>query len=151
MLRVLILLLALALAGPVCAFEPQEPIGSWTGSAVLVIHGQDPALRDTVEVQLHLDAFHGVCGTAGGAVFEECRWSSNRGWLLRKLNWKTDWIIKGFLRGSVTQADTVTQRQITVPFNLLEDGTMRGGVMVLHGWRYPFPLFASPGLRLQAE
>ncbi len=151
MRRTSLLMLVLALTGFAFAGHPPEPLGSWSGRGVLLVAGQEKAERDTVDIHLLLTADYNVTGNVGEASLEECHWSSNRGRLLRWLNWKTDWIVKGNLRGCVTDADTTSSRQITIPFNLLEEGTLRGGIMVLHGWRYPDPLLTSPGLWLLPE
>lgn len=67
---------------------------------------------------------------AGGARLSRCAVRKNRGWLGKKLNVKTDYIIRGYLEGSVVPRDAGGTRKIAMPFNL-RDGKLTGGLAAL--------------------
>lgn len=71
-----------------------------------------------------------VEGMAGGARLTGCSVKKNRGWLGRRLNIKTDYIIRGCLEGAVVPGDSGGMRKIAIPFNII-DGKLTGGLAAL--------------------
>ena len=102
-----------------------------------------------VRVDIFVQANGNVFGSVGEARLVRCRIKKNRTWLGRMLNFKTDFIIRGgYLEGGVVSRDIVQKREFTIPFNI-KNRKMRGSIMILQRWKYPYPLL--PHLRLQRE
>lgn len=71
-------------------------VGHWEGNArIIVIWCHQTNL--SVKVDIHADG--SVTGMVGDAKLTKGRLLRNRGWLFRKLNWATDYIITGGLDG----------------------------------------------------
>lgn len=105
--------------------------------------------EDWIEINVMIRPDGKVDGKIGNAKFVSCRVRKNRGWLGRKLNMKSDFIVSGgALEGRVVPEDEETRRQFTIPFNIV-DGKLKGGFMVLKKWEYPYPLF--PRLNLEKK
>jgi hypothetical protein len=99
-------------------------VGHWEGNARIVVswcHQKDLP----VNVDIHADG--SVTGTVGDARLLEGQIGSNRGWMLRKLNWATDYIITGGLDGAIVAAEGITRSSVKIPLNF-SDGAFRGGV-----------------------
>jgi len=99
-------------------------VGHWEGTARIVVswcHQKNLY----VKVDIHADG--SVTGTVGDAKLSEGRFASNRGWLLRKLNWATDYIITGGLDGAVVASEGITRSSAKIPLNFT-GGTFTGGV-----------------------
>lgn len=126
------------------AFPPRGLVGTWEGPSLFSRHGA----RETVLVSITIFPDGKVEGTAGGARLSQCRVKKNRGWLGKKLNIKTDYIIRGYLEGAVTSKDTGGERKIAMPFNV-RDGRLVGGLAApAQRWRECCPswLFIRLGL-----
>lgn len=117
--------------------------GKWQGICKISLgFFQDgPSLCGTdstmVDLTIHQDRI--VTGTIGNARLVDCYLKGNRGWLSRKLNWRTEFIIKGHLEGPIVDCDTDSTIKITIPFNMVE-GKMTGTLFRIHKWKYPDPL-----------
>lgn len=147
------LLLGMLLAVPLFAWTPPDSlVGHWQqtfeANAVFIKQPNGRIHPDSaVQVNIHIHADGRVSGNVGASQLVKCRVKKNRTWLGRALNFKTDFIIRGgTLEGAIFPGDQITQREFTIPFNI-EDGTIRGSIMVLQRWKYPYPLL--PRLRLQ--
>lgn len=98
--------------------------GHWEGNArIVVIWCKQKYLP--VKVDIHPDG--SVTGTVGDATLIDGRFESNRGWLFRKLNWATDYIIMGDLKGPLVAAEGITRAKVKIPLNFT-NGTFEGGV-----------------------
>jgi hypothetical protein len=132
---------------------PDALTGAWRGKAEVFADfkkGDSPSEHpeDWIAVRISIEADGTVQGRVGNARFSDCRIARNRGWLGRKLNIKTDYIIRGGLKGRIVPDDTRQHRTFTIPFNLA-DGKLTGGFMVTEQFKYPWPLF--PRLHLERE
>jgi len=133
---------------------PAHLVGVWAGNCEVYgsfnrgQHGDDhPENRISIEIRINSDRT--VEGTVGNAVLRDCRFKRNRGTIGRWLNFKTDFIVKsGYLDGRIVPADNETRREFTIPFNIV-DGQLRGSVMTLKPWTYPFPVV--PRLLLEKQ
>ena len=99
-------------------------VGHWEGNARIIVswcHQKNLS----VKVDIHADG--SVTGTVGDAKLSEGHFESNRGWLLRKLNWATDYIITGGLDGAIVAAEGITRSRVKMPLNFI-GGTFAGGV-----------------------
>lgn len=76
-------------------------------------------------MDIHADG--SVTGTVGDAKLTEGRLLRNRGWLFRKLNWATDYIVTGGLDGAIVAAEGITRSSVKIPLDL-NDGMFVGGV-----------------------
>ncbi|MCX6339829.1 MAG: hypothetical protein NTX71_07915 [Candidatus Aureabacteria bacterium] len=108
------------------AFPPPELIGTWEGISKFSRRG----VQELATVSITILPDGSVEGMAGAAKFSRCLVKKNRGWLGRKLNIKTDYIIRGYLEGSVVPKDSGGIRKIAMPFTI-RDGTLVGGLGAL--------------------
>lgn len=117
----------LSMAGGLSAAESvvtPAMIGHWEGDAQIVVSWCHQKTL-TVKVDIHADG--SISGTVGDAALTDGRFLSNRGWLLRKLNWATDYIIEGGLNGPLVAAEGITRANVKIPLNF-NDGRFEGGV-----------------------
>lgn len=99
-------------------------IGHWEGTAHIVaawIHHTSLS----VKVDIHADG--SVSGTVGNAKLTHGHFLRNRGWLFRKLNWATDYVIRGGLDGPIVAAEGIERSSVAIPLNF-KDGMFEGGV-----------------------
>lgn len=145
-LTVVILLSSLPKSG--LAWQPDSVlIGTWSGKAEVFApfkKGEYPSTypEDYMEIVINIDENGNVTGHVGDAVFTNCVVTKNRGWLCKKLNWRTDYIVThGTLDGPLVPADQETTRDFTIPFNIV-DGKLDGGFMLKKPWKYPYPMLS---------
>ena len=101
-----------------------EMVGRWEGDGkIIVTWCQQTNLRVTLDVK----ADGTVTGKVGDATLTEGRFRRNRGWLGRKLNIKTDYIITGRLEGPIVSAEGVTRSGVNIPINY-STGTFTGAL-----------------------
>ena len=133
-------------------FPPQELVGTWSCSVEVFGSfktGSYPSKHpdDTQEVVITIQPDGSVQGKIGNAVFENASVRRNRGWIGRKLNIKTDFIVTGgTLQGKITPKDKGTNCKFTMPFNMV-DGKLKGTIMLLP----KFPLTRQMNLKKQKE
>lgn len=148
-LTVLALFLTVAPA-PAKDFPPQALVGTWQGSVEIfgpfkVEPYPSKAPEDHQDVMITITSSGTVSGRIGQAMFSGCTVHRNRGWLGRKLNVKTDFLISGGqMEGKVTPKDEGGKRAFTIPFNM-EHEKLVGTIMLLP----KFPL--TRPLNLQKE
>lgn len=115
---------------------PQNVVGTWRGNVeIFGPFKTDPypskAPEDHQDVIITITSSGSVTGRIGQAVFSGYSLQRNRGWLGRKLNLKTDFIIcGGYLDGKITPKDKGGKREFTIPFNI-ENGKLVGTIMLL--------------------
>lgn len=107
-------------------FPPPELIGTWEGTSKFSRRG----VQELTPVSITILPDGKIEGTAGAARLTRCVVKKNRGWLGKKLNIKTDYIIRGCLEGSVVSHDAGGMRKIAMPFSI-RDGTLMGGLGAL--------------------
>jgi hypothetical protein len=111
----------------VCAAESivtPAMVGHWEGNARIIVswcHQKNLA----VAVDIHADG--NVTGKIGDATLIGGRFEANRGWLGRKLNLATDYIITGKLDGAIVAAEGIARDKIYIPLDL-KDITFVGGI-----------------------
>ena len=92
--------------------------GHWEGNARIVVSW----CRQTIlPVKVDINADGSVNGTIGDALLNEGHFQSNRGWLERKLNLATDYIITGNLEGSIIAAEGIVRKRVMMPLDFKED------------------------------
>jgi len=99
-------------------------VGHWEGNGRIIVswcHQKNL----TTKVDIHPDG--SVTGTVGDATLTEGRFLKNRGWLGRKLNIETDYIITGDLDGPIVAAEGITRQRAMMPCNF-DDGFIKGAV-----------------------
>jgi hypothetical protein len=111
---------------------PANLPGIYTGNARAIIRfdndGQYIYRDKNVMISLNIDSIGHVTGLVGEATFEECNVKQNRGWIARQLNIKTDFLIRGMLKGNIFDKDTITNKDITIPFNIV-NGELKGSLV----------------------
>ena len=124
------LIAALAMLLPVltsCAtYSAVTPamVGHWEWNArILVSWCQQKNL--TVKLDIHPDG--SVSGTVGDANLTEGRFQENRGWLGRKLNLWSDYIVTGGLDGAIVAAEGIKRERVMLPLDY-NDSIFKGGV-----------------------
>jgi len=104
---------------------PAKLSGTYSGKADLILRsskaGKLVFVEDSVFVNITISNTL-ISGNVGNANFEACTIRNNRGWLSRKLNLKTDFLIKGKLSGIIYDKDSTSGKVISIPFNLTEEG-----------------------------
>lgn len=104
-------------------------VGHWEGTARIIVTW---CQQTNLPVKLNIGADGKVTGTVGDATLVNARLERNRGWLGRKLNVKTDYLISGDLKGSVIAAEGIKRSGVKMPLNFTR-GTFVGGVHT-SGW-----------------
>lgn len=91
-------------------------------------------------MDIHTDG--SVSGTVGDAKLTDGRFESNRGWLGRKLNLWSDYIIAGGLDGDIVSAEGIKRERVSLALNY-KDGIFNGGL----GTEGAFCVFSSEQTR----
>jgi len=99
-------------------------VGHWEGNARIIVSWCHQT-NLVVNVDIHADG--SVTGAVGDAKLTDGRFQRNRGWLGRKLNLATDYIITGGLDGAIVAAEGITRSKVKIPLNF-SDGMFLGGV-----------------------
>lgn len=143
-------LLASCLARPMETI-PAPLIGTWHGESTVrlpigFVPESDDDPTDDVVLPVALDiTIHDngtVTGTAGDAELMECVLKQNHGELGRRLNMATDYIVMdGYLSGAIVPADEMPEKDLTIPFNIV-DGHLRGSLFWVKEGQYPLPLLS---------
>lgn len=138
-------LLLTAAASPAKDFPPQELVGTWKGNVEIfgpfkIEPYPSKAPEDHQDVILTITSSGTVSGRIGQALFSGCTIHRNRGWLGRKLNIRTDFIILGgHMEGKVAPRDKGDRHAFTIPFNIT-DGKLAGTIMLLPKFPLTRPL-----------
>lgn len=118
---------------------PESLNGSWIGNQKVRIRTKDANNHflfidapDSVLLTLNISLTGLVTGSFGNARLEGCTVNKNRGWLGKKLNIQTDYILKGKLIGQVFQGDPLAFIDFSLPFNL-KDNSISGGLIQFEG------------------
>ncbi len=99
-------------------------VGHWEGNArIIVIWCHQTNL--SVKVDLHEDGT--VTGTVGDATLTGGQFLRNRGWLGRRLNLFSDYIITGSLNGAIVKAEGITRSKVMIPLDFVS-GALKGGL-----------------------
>jgi hypothetical protein len=121
------IMLACAVSSVLCAAESvvkTSMVGHWDGSARIIVSW---CTQQMLPVALDLHADGTVTGKVGDADLTNGRFSRNRGWLGRKLNFATDYIVRGDLNGAVVAAEGISRAGVSIPLNF-RDGRFTGGL-----------------------
>jgi hypothetical protein len=99
-------------------------VGHWEGNArIIVTWCQQTNLPVVVDIR----ADGTVTGKIGDATFTHGQLRRNRGWLGRKLNIKTDYIITGRLIGPIVRSEGITRSGIKMPLTF-SGGNFTGAI-----------------------
>jgi hypothetical protein len=101
-----------------------EMIGHWEGDARIIVSW---CRQTNLHITMDIRADGSATGKVGDATVFKGRFERNRGWLGRKLNLATDYIIKGELGGPVVAAESIKQDSVSIPLNF-KGGAFVGGV-----------------------
>ena len=135
---------------------PEELMGVWHKAVTLyeplkTQQAQAGPSWQPLEFRMEVHADGRVTGGLGGARLVDCRMEINRSILGRKLQIKTDWIVKGgALQGPLFPGDTDTLRHFTIPFDVDGNCVAHGAMMQVFPIRYPLPLFDLDGMERMA-
>ena len=99
-------------------------VGHWEGSARIIVSW---CHQTNLPVKVDILADGSVTGTVGDAKLTEGRFEHNRGWLGRKLNLATDYVITGHLDGAIVAAEHITREHVMIPLNFT-GSSLVGGV-----------------------
>jgi hypothetical protein len=88
--------------------------GEWEGRAHIIVNWVQ---QTNLVIRLHVQRDGAVSGIIGDAVLTKGRLRSNRGWLGRKLNIKTDYMIEGRLNGPLLGAENISRASVKMPLN----------------------------------
>jgi hypothetical protein len=130
-------LLAIALMPPVltsCATQSAPTpaqVGHWEGNARIIVSW---CRQKNLPVKVDIHADGSVTGSVGDAKLSEGRFQRNRGWLGRKLNLATDYIITGDLDGPIVAAEAITRQRVMMPLDFSGDAFTGG--LGTSGWMF---------------
>jgi hypothetical protein len=122
----LIALVAILAVWNLCAAESiitPAMTGPWEGNARIIVSWCHQT-NLPVAVDIHADG--SVTGKIGDATLVAGHFQSNRGWLGRKLNLATDYIITGKLDGAIVAAEGITRDKIYIPLDLKDNAFVAG-------------------------
>jgi hypothetical protein len=112
---------------------PGDIPGTYTGKAREMIRydrgGQFVYMDKSVLISLVIDSAGGITGMVGEAAFEGCKVAQNGSWIARQLKINTEYIITGMLSGKTFEKDTVINKNISIPFNIV-NGELKGSLIV---------------------
>lgn len=137
------LLVALSLTADAASEKrlPTAMTGGWEGAARIIVTW---CKQEKLGLKLTIWPDGTVSGTVGDATLRKARLESNRGWLGRKLNLKTDWIIRGELSGPIVAAEKIVRTSVSIPLN--HDGKRYTGGLHTSGAKFG----GKSGMRLSA-
>ena len=100
-------------------WQPDQSItGTWIGSGETRQFGN----LESIEIMMTIDESGIVSGTVGEALLEECVIKLNRNDFERFINVKNDYIIReGKVSGMINSRDDIAYRDISMPFNIIDD------------------------------
>lgn len=97
--------------------------GHWEGNARIIVDWcKQPTLPVTIDI--HPDG--SVTGKIGDAKLTKAELTRNRGWVGRKMNLATDYIIRGDLAGPIVAAESITRSSVSLPLDLAENNLVGG-------------------------
>ncbi|MGA2245911.1 MAG: hypothetical protein ABSH48_13000 [Verrucomicrobiota bacterium] len=111
MIATLALLLPIWTSGATESSVTPAMAGHWEGNARIIVSWCRQKCL-SVKVDIHEDG--SVSGTVGDAKLTGGRFESNRGWLLRKLNWSCDYLITGGLEGAIVAAEGIKREHVMI-------------------------------------
>ena len=103
---------------------PPAMNGSWSGDAKIIVTW---CKQEKLPLQLTIRNDGTVSGRIGDAVLKDGKLARNRGWIGRKLNIKTDYIITGRMVGEVVAAEKIARNSVSMPINF-QNGQITGGL-----------------------
>ncbi len=124
---------------------PQSVKGDWSGKHLVVVRTKTDGkfiflkTKGAVDFKISIQQDCKVFGSLGTAVFEGCVIQKNRGWIAKKLNLKTDYVIQGKLVDAIFPEDVIKSKTISMPFNL-ENGRIKGSLFQIEGLIDMFPM-----------
>lgn len=116
--------------------------GHWEGSARIIVSW---CRQKQLPIKVDINADGSVTGTVGDAKLTNGHFQANRGWLGRKLNLATDFIVSGSLEGALVAAEGISRARVMIPLNFSE-GSFKGGVNTsgtLFGGKEKMPFSAA--------
>jgi hypothetical protein len=99
-------------------------VGHWEGNAHIIVSW---CHQKNLPVKVEIQADGSVTGSVGDAKLTAGRFGQNRGWLGRRLNLATDYIIAGDLDGPLVAAEGITRERVKIPLNF-NGSAFQGGV-----------------------
>lgn len=99
-------------------------LGHWEGRTCIVV---DWCKQKQLSVSIDIYQDGTVTGKIGDATLTAGQFKQNRGWLGRKLNLATDYIITGSLNGAIVAAEHITRSSVKIPLDFCGN-TFAGGV-----------------------
>ena len=98
--------------------------GYWEGQAQITVAW---CRQRTLPVKVDIHPDGSVTGAVGDAKLVDGRFEQNRGWLGRRLNLETDYIIVGNLEGPIIAGEGIVRERVRIPLDFA-GGVFKGGV-----------------------
>ena len=117
---------------------PESLVGKWEGkdkvTVRIKVNGEFVFIKaqDSIPFIINIQSDGTVQGSLGGAKFNNCKISKNRGELGKKLNLATDFVIKGDLSGKIFENDPEVIKKISMPFDN-KNGNLKGSLFQMFG------------------
>ncbi len=126
---------------------PQSLIGTWQGyshpeKTNLASTEQPDDMEGWVKITLTINEDRKITGTIGDQESFEGIYKKNRGFWGRIFKMKSDHILQDGYSTHISIAKSPEKGvRFTIPFNLTDEGTIKGGMMQVFKWEYPYPLY----------
>lgn len=98
--------------------------GDWEGNTRIIVSW---CQQKNLALKLDIHADGSVSGSVGDAKLTGGCFEQNHGWLGRKLNLATDYIIRGKLDGAIVAAEGIALERVMIPLNF-GSGVFKGGL-----------------------
>jgi hypothetical protein len=89
-------------------------VGQWRGNAQIIMTW---CQETNLPVSIQIQSDGRVSGKVGDATLANGQLKRNRGWLGRKLQLKTDYIITGKLEGPIVAREKIHRSGVSIPLN----------------------------------
>jgi hypothetical protein len=99
--------------------------GQWEGNARIVVNW---CRQTNLYVAVDINTNGGVTGKVGDATLVDAHFRLYRGWLGRKLNLWSDYIIEGKLNAPIVATEAITRNFVSIPLDF-KDGVYSGGII----------------------
>ncbi|MFA5239341.1 MAG: M56 family metallopeptidase [Phycisphaerae bacterium] len=110
---------------------PSEFTGHWKGRAMIIVNW---CKQRWLSIDIEIKPDGTVAGQVGDSMLKNAIFKPNRSWLGKKLNIKTDWMIRGDLIGPIVKNEDIKREYINLLFDDLDsDGKIKGGFHT-SGW-----------------
>lgn len=103
---------------------PKFLVSNWNGKDIVTVRAKENGKfifvksADSIQFSITIYDDGKIAGTIGTATLQNCYVKKNRNWFEEKLNFATDFVIRGKLKGKIFENDPNELKNISIPFNV---------------------------------